>query len=272
MTDSAQLFHGIHDTPVYTDFLFRKPLRLWVAAPAALGLTLTFIFTVRLLDSGHARAVLFTGLALTGLVSGLGAILPTGRPGLGFRAAALWRTVRPAVRRSASDALVGPPEQAIGNLRFTKHGVYADFLVVGLRYYLQSTKRRTGVADRHRDLARELPSGTWIYGLSVPQDERQLLRAMLHGHRERLEWARTCQMLEPILAETGPEPESTGCPSRSTPAAAGTAPSDKPPNSKTGSPAATRKASPPWSPTTALPTTSFRRSQRSSRPPRSLRT
>lgn len=204
MTDSAQLFHGIHDTPVYTDFLFRKPLRLWVAAPAALGLTLTFIFTVRLLDSGHARAVLFTGLALTGLVSGLGAILPTGRPGLGFRAAALWRTVCPAVRRSASDALVGPPEQAIGNLRFTKHGVYADFLVVGLRYYLQSTKRRTGVADRHRDLARELPSGTWIYGLSVPQDERQLLRAMLHGHRERLEWARTCQMLEPILAENRP--------------------------------------------------------------------
>lgn len=204
MTDSAQLFHGIHDTPVYTDFLFRKPLRLWVAAPAALGLTLTFIFTVRLLDSGHARAVLFSGLALTGLVSGLGAILPTGRPGLGFRAAALWRTVRPAIRRSDSDALVGPPEQAIGNLRFTKHGVYADFLVVGLRYYLQSTKRRTGVADRHRDLARELPSGTWIYGLSVPQDERQLLRAMLHGHRERLEWARTCQMLEPILAENRP--------------------------------------------------------------------
>ena len=67
MTDSAQLFHGIHDTPVYTDFLFRKPLRLWVAAPAALGLTLTFIFTVRLLDSGHARAVLFS--ALTTLAS-----------------------------------------------------------------------------------------------------------------------------------------------------------------------------------------------------------
>ena len=204
MTDSAQLFHGIHDTPVYTDFLFRKPLRLWVAAPAALGLTATFILTVRMLDSGHARAVLLTGLALTGIAAGLGAILPTGRPGLGFRAAALWRTMRPERRRSSADGLVGPPEKVIGNLRFTKHGVYADFLVVGLRYYLQSTKRRTGVADRHRDLARELPSGSWLYGLSVPQDDRQLLRAMMHGHRDRLEWARACQMLEPLLAENRP--------------------------------------------------------------------
>ncbi|MCB0939250.1 MAG: ATP-binding protein [Mycobacterium sp.] len=204
MTDSAQLFHGIHDTPVYTDFLFRKPLRLWVAAPAALGLTVTFVLTVRMLDSGHARAVLMAGLALTGLAAGLGAILPTGRPGLGFRAAAVWRTVRPQLRRSSADGLISPPEKVIGNLRFTKHGVYADFLVVGLRYYLQSTKRRTGVADRHRDLARELPSGSWLYGLSVPQDDRQLLRAMMHGHRDRLEWARACQMLEPLLTENRP--------------------------------------------------------------------
>lgn len=202
--DSAQLFGGVHDTPVYTDFLFRKPLRLWVAAPAALGLTLTFILTIRMLDSGHARAVLFTGLAVTGLLAGIGAILPTGRPGLAFRAAALWRTLRPVTRSSATDALTGPPEQVIGNLRFTNNGVYADYLLTGLRYYLQSTKRRTGVADRHRDLARELPSGSWLYGLSVPQDDRQLLRAMMHGHRDRLEWARACQMLEPVLAENRP--------------------------------------------------------------------
>ncbi len=31
MTESAQLFKGVHDTPVYTDILFKKPLRLWVA-------------------------------------------------------------------------------------------------------------------------------------------------------------------------------------------------------------------------------------------------
>ena len=204
MTDSAQLFHGVHDTPVYTDFLFRKPLRLWVAAPAAVGLTFTFVLTMQMLDSGHARTVLLAGLALTGAMAGVGAILPHGRPGLKFRAIALWRSLRPKAVNSDDDAMVSPPQQAIGNLRFTTHGVYADYLVTGLRYYQQPTKRRTGVADRHRDLARELPSGSWIYGLSIPQDQRQLLRAMVHGHRDRLEWARTCQMLQPVLAENDP--------------------------------------------------------------------
>ena len=31
MTESAQVFKGVHDIPVYTDILFNKPLRLWVA-------------------------------------------------------------------------------------------------------------------------------------------------------------------------------------------------------------------------------------------------
>ena len=31
MTESAQMFKGVHDIPVYTDILFNKPLRLWVA-------------------------------------------------------------------------------------------------------------------------------------------------------------------------------------------------------------------------------------------------
>ncbi len=203
-TDSAQLFHGIHDTPVYTDLFFRKPLRLWVAAPAAVGLTATFVATMQALDAGHSRAVLFTGLILTGIVCGIGAIIPHGRPGLSFRAKALWRTVRPVAVVSTDRGAPGPPEQVIGNLRFTAHGVYADYLVTGLRYYLQSTKWRTGVADRHRDLARELPSGTWIYGLSVPQDQRQLLRAMMHGHHDRGEWARACRLLQPVLAAENP--------------------------------------------------------------------
>ena len=136
-TDSAQLFHGIHDTPVYTDFFFRKPLRLWVAAPAAVGLTATFVATMQALDSGHGRAVLFTGLILTGIVCGIGAIIPHGRPGLSFRGTALWRTVRPVAVTSTDRGAPGPPGQVIGNLRFTAHGVYADYLVTGLRYYLK---------------------------------------------------------------------------------------------------------------------------------------
>ena len=83
--------------------------------------------------------------------------------------------------------MLAPPREVIGNLSFTEHGVYAHFLLAGLRYYLQPTKKRIGVAERHITLARELPSA-WLYGLSVPQDQRQLLRAMVHGHRDQHDW------------------------------------------------------------------------------------
>ena len=71
MTESAQVFKGVHDTPVYTDLLFHKPLRMGVAIPAAIGLTLTFVLTMRMLDSGHARSILLIGLALTATASGI---------------------------------------------------------------------------------------------------------------------------------------------------------------------------------------------------------
>ncbi len=92
----------------------------------------------------------------------------------------------------------------IGNLSFTRHGVYAHYLLSGLPYYLQSTKRRTGVADRHQTLAREIPAGTWIYGLSVPQSQRRLLRAMLAGHRDKPQWINSCRQMAPVLAEQRP--------------------------------------------------------------------
>ena len=62
MTESAQLFKGVHDTPVYTDILFNKPLRLWVAISLYGGTALTVALTILTLDSGHARAILICGL------------------------------------------------------------------------------------------------------------------------------------------------------------------------------------------------------------------
>jgi hypothetical protein len=159
---------------------------------------------MRLLDSGHARAALILGLAITAAVAGVGALIPRGRPSLGFRLHALWRTVRPMTTSSDDSALLAPPAEVIGNLRFTAHGVYADYLLGGLRYHLQPTKRRTAAADLHRSLVRELPSGSWIYGLAVPQDERELLRAMLDGHRDRPEWVAACRALHPTLAAEQP--------------------------------------------------------------------
>ena len=95
MTESAQLFKGVHDTPVYTDILFKKPLRLWVAVSLYGGAALTVVLTILTLDSGHARAILICGLLLTGAAAGGAALIPRGRPTLRFRIASWWRALRP---------------------------------------------------------------------------------------------------------------------------------------------------------------------------------
>lgn len=202
--ESAQLFKGVHDTPTYTDFLFNKSLRITVAVPLALGGVATLALTLLLLDSGHAQSIFATGTVLTLVSTAIGALIPYGRPNLAFRAGSLWRVIRPRVESSADNVVLAPPDDVIGNIEFTKHGVYANYLVSGLRYYLRSTKDRVGVAERHRNLAREVPAGAWLYGMSVPQSQRQLLRAMLHGHRDKPEWIATCQGLSGQLAQRNP--------------------------------------------------------------------
>ena len=204
MTESAQLFKGVHDTPIYTDILFKKPLRLWVAVSLYGGTALTVVLTILALDSGHARAILIYGLMLTGAAGGAAALMPRQRPTLRFRIASAWRALRPTLASSATDPLLAPPRTVTDNLSFTAHGVYAHYLISGLPYYLQSTKRRIGVADRHQALAREIPAGTWIFGLSVPQNQRQLLRAMLDGHRDKHRWINACRQMAPVIAEQTP--------------------------------------------------------------------
>ena len=56
MSDSAQLFTGVHDTPAYTR-LFNRSTRIWVAAPVVLGGVGTPVLAAVNLDSGHADKV-----------------------------------------------------------------------------------------------------------------------------------------------------------------------------------------------------------------------
>lgn len=204
MTESAQLFKGIHDTPVYTEVLFNKPVRVWVAVSLYGGGALTVALTIASLESGHTRAVLIGGLLVTGAAAGTAALMPRGRPTLQFRLRCWWQTLRPGIAASTSDPLLARPREIIGNLSYTTHGVYAHYVISGLPYYLQSTKRRLGVADRHQTLAREIPAGAWIFGLSVPQSQRQLLRAMLHGHRDKPGWVNACRHMAPVIAAHNP--------------------------------------------------------------------
>lgn len=204
MVESAQLFKGVHDVPVYTKILFDKPLRMWVAISLYTGVPLTAIATALTLNSGHARTTLITGLLATGAAAGTAALMPRTRPTLRFRIRSLWRAVCPRLESSAAHPLLAPPANIIGNLSFTAHGVYAHYLISGLPYYLQSTKRRIAVADSHQTLARELPAGTWAFGLCVPQSQRQLLRAMRHGHNDKPRWVNACEQMGPVIKDENP--------------------------------------------------------------------
>ena len=204
MVESAQMFKGVHDVPTYINILFDKPLRAGVAISLYIGVPATAIAAALTLDSGHARTALACGLLLTGASAGIAALMPRTRPTLRFRVRSLWRAICPRSQTSADNPLLAPPASIIGNLSFTGHGVYAHYLISGLPYYLQSTKHRVGVANTHQTLARELPAGTWAFGLCVPQSQRQLLRAMRHGHNDKPSWVEACEQMAPVIAERNP--------------------------------------------------------------------
>ena len=204
MSDSAQLFTGVHDTPAYTR-LFNRSTRIWVAAPLVLGGVSTPVLAAVNLDSGNARAILVTGVLVTAVFTALGALVPRSRPNMAFRAKAHRAALRPRLHSSTDTALLAPPKDIIDNLWFAANGnVYACYLMAGLPYHLRSLRKRSAVADLHAILARELPADSYLFGLDVPQDQRQLLRAMVHNHRDHPEWIDSCMQMAPEMARQQP--------------------------------------------------------------------
>ncbi len=74
------------------------------------------------------------------------------------------------------------PLRAIGNLRLTPHGVYADYLLSGQPFIFLSEEWQDRVAAEHAELWRALPSGSSISGLTVPVAPRATVRKMLYSH------------------------------------------------------------------------------------------
>jgi hypothetical protein len=200
--ESAQVFKGL-DVPTYTKLLFDKAMRLTVAIPLWGGGITTLSLSALLLETGYSRTVFVYGLIITLVATGLGALVPRHRPTLRFRLSCWWEALRPQLVSTADDRPLAPPD-IVGNLTFGPNGVHAHYVISGLPYYLQPIKRRVAVADSHQSLPRELPAGTWAFGLSVPQDQRQLLRAMQRGHRHRQEWMASCERMKPIIAKIKP--------------------------------------------------------------------
>ena len=90
------------------------------------------------------------------------------------------------------------PLGALGNLRLTSTGMYAEYLLSGVPFVFLSEHWQNTVAAEHAELWRSLPSGAQISGLTVPVPARSIIRRML-ANDTGLGWVRHCRAWEPTL-------------------------------------------------------------------------
>lgn len=102
-----------------------------------------------------------------------------------------------------------PPEAVIGNLRFTRGGVYADYLIDGLPLVLRPLRTHERGAMMWRNLARSLPSGWQLLGLLNTTDPDRVMRNILGHYAHRDEWVTHCRAWEPTFnpAQAAPDAE-----------------------------------------------------------------
>lgn len=97
------------------------------------------------------------------------------------------------------DHHVDPPLAVIGNLRFTRGGVYADYLIDGLPLVLRPLRTHERGSRSYRNLARALPSGWSLSGLLDTTDPKRLMRNIVGNHSHRPEWVEHCRAWEPTF-------------------------------------------------------------------------
>ncbi|HME48089.1 ATP-binding protein [Mycobacterium sp.] len=102
------------------------------------------------------------------------------------------------------DPRFDPPRKVIGNLRFTRGGVYADYLLDGLAVTMRSLPTHERAARLTRNLGRNLPSGSLISGLLVADDQHQILRTIVGSHAQKPDWVTQCRRWEPVIAAPAP--------------------------------------------------------------------
>ncbi|MEN4466804.1 ATP-binding protein [Mycolicibacterium conceptionense] len=101
-----------------------------------------------------------------------------------------------------------PPVAVIGNLRFTRGGVYADYLIDGLPLVLRPLRTHERASRLYRNLARALPSGWSLSGLLDNTDPNRLMRNIVGGYGHRPEWVEHCRKWEPTFNPQVADPDS----------------------------------------------------------------
>src|ERR1700752_992360 len=97
------------------------------------------------------------------------------------------------------DRRFDPPLAVIGNLRFTRGGVYADYLIDGLPLVLRPLRTHERFSRFYRNLARTLPSGWSLSGLLDSTDPNRLMRNIVGNFSHRRDWVEHCRRWEPTF-------------------------------------------------------------------------
>ncbi|GBE67786.1 ATP/GTP-binding protein [Mycobacterium sp. MFM001] len=110
------------------------------------------------------------------------------------------------------DRSFDPPQKVIGNLRYTRTGVYADYLIHGLPLTMRPLPVWERGARLTRNLGRNLPSGSQLFGLLACEDQDRILSNILGRHDDKPAWVSHCRRWEPMVADplqtghhTGPQ-------------------------------------------------------------------
>ena len=94
-----------------------------------------------------------------------------------------------------------PPQKVIGNLRFTRTGIYADHLVHGLPVTMRALPAHERAARLTRNLGRNLPSGSQLFGLLAFEDQHRILSNIVGRHHTNGDWLSHCRTWEPVIAD-----------------------------------------------------------------------
>jgi hypothetical protein len=98
------------------------------------------------------------------------------------------------------DTSLDPPLEVIGNLRFTRGGVYADYLAHGLPVTMRALSTHERAARLTRNLGRNLPSGSQLFGLVAVEDQDRILGNIVGRRHDNPAWVSHCRAWEPVIA------------------------------------------------------------------------
>lgn len=98
------------------------------------------------------------------------------------------------------DTSLDPPLEVTGNIRFTRGGVYADYLAHGLPVTMRSLTTHERAAKLTRNLGRNLPSGSQLFGLVAVEDQDRILGNIVGRSHANSQWISHCRSWESVIA------------------------------------------------------------------------